>query len=229
MVSNKELLRGIPFFAGLETDSLTLERLAATTYEEKYEAGQILFLEGEPCRGLYYVVKGRVRIFKAEPGGREQVLRLAGAGTSFNEVPVFDGGQNPASVDAVDDCTIWIVPAETVRTLLETEPAVARAVAKVFSARLRHLTTLIAEVSLKQVSARVAKLLLNRLGEEPILGVGISEQVTSQFTQQQMAAMAGTVREMVGRALRTMQKAGAIEAKRGYILIKDQEKLQTFL
>lgn len=229
MVVKNELLVKIPFFAGLRPESPALQVLAQAVSEEKYDSGQILFLEEEPCRGIYFVVQGTVRIFKSEPGGREQVLRIAGVGGTFNEVPVFDGGNSPASAEALAPTVVWIIPAKAVMELMAAEPAVAQAITKILANRLRHLTTLIAEISLKQVTARVAKILLSQLENEPVLGVGISNQITGQLTQQQMASIAGTVRDMVGRALRTMQKSGAIEARRGYLIVKDRVALQEYL
>jgi CRP/FNR family transcriptional regulator len=89
------------------------------------------------------------------------------------------------------------------------------------------MTTLAADISLKHVTARIAKILLYQTDQDTIQGERITNEATTQLTQQQMAAMAGTVREMVGRSLRSMQTSGAIEARRGRILIKDVTKLES--
>jgi CRP-like cAMP-binding protein len=224
-----DLLRKISYFAGLEQAGDTLAQLAKLTLEEKYEKGQLLYLEGDRCRGLYYLVEGQVRIFKSSPEGRELTLQLVSPGQTFNEVAVLDGAPVPASAEATENSLLWLIPTEIVLKLLESEPAVARAIVNDLASRMRQLTMLVGELTLKQVTARVARILLSQVEQGSILGIGISNQLTTQMTQQQMAAMAGTVREMVGRALRTLQKAGAIEARRGYIIIKDAVKLQTFL
>jgi CRP/FNR family transcriptional regulator len=220
-----EVLQQLPYFAILEQTNPALLALAETMFAEKYEPNQLLFLEGELCRGLYYLATGRVRIFKSEPNGREQVLRIAEAGTTFNEVPVFDGGLVAANAATLETSLVWVIPTEAILTLLAREPQISQMVIRTLATRLRYLTSLVGEISLKQVTARVARILLYQVEQEPILGKAIS----NQLTQQQMAAMAGTVREMVGRALRTLQKSGAIEAKRGHISIKDVNKLRTFV
>ena len=224
-----ELIQQIPFFAGLPEASPALEKLAQSAFEEKYEAGQLLFMEGEPCRGIYHLSQGLVRIYKSEPGGKEQILRMVKPGTTFNEVPVFDQGPVAASVEAVELSVVWIIPTGAIEQVLDSEPQVARAVIKALSEKLRHLTTLVGEISLKQVAARVARVLLDELEEENVSGAGLSDRVISQMTQQQMAALTGTVRDMVGRALRSMKQMGAIEVRRGAIIIKDPAKLQDFL
>jgi len=224
-----EFLRQIPYFAELDAANPSLLELAKFAREEKYERGQLIFMEGEMCQGLYYLFEGQIRIFKSEPGGREQILRIVGAGETFNEVALLDGKSLPASAEALTNSIVWLIPTEAVLKLLDLEPKVARAIMMNLANQLRQLTDLVAEISLKQVTARIARLLLEQAQSSPILGIGISKNVTSQFTQQQMASMAGTVREMVGRALRTLQKAGAIKAYRGHIIILDQDKLKRFL
>lgn len=222
-------LQTIPYFAELAADNPVLTVVARDMVEERYEANQVIFLESEPFRGLFYVVEGRVRIYKSEPSGREQVLNIVMPGATFNDVPLFDGKSVPANAAALEPSLVWIIPTATMRFVLDSEPQVAQAANRILAARLRQLTTLIGEISLKQVTARVAKILVSQVEQEAILGTGISTAITNQLTQQQMAAMAGTVREMVGRALRTLQKQGAIEARRGHIIITDMEKLRTFL
>src|SRR6266567_2324975 len=105
-----ELLHKITYFAGLERAGETLEALARTTLEERYERSQLLFLEGDHCRGLYYLVEGKVRIFKSGPDGRELTLQMFGPGQTFNEVPVLDGAPVPASAEALESSLIWIIP-----------------------------------------------------------------------------------------------------------------------
>jgi CRP/FNR family transcriptional regulator len=89
------------------------------------------------------------------------------------------------------------------------------------------MTTLAADISLKHVTARIAKILLNQGIADEYSGEVLHDEVKTELTQQQMAAMAGTVREMVGRSLRAMEASGAIESRRGYILIKDKSILTT--
>jgi CRP/FNR family cyclic AMP-dependent transcriptional regulator len=82
--------------------AVELQSLAACTIIRSYASGELVFSEGAPCVGLYIVYKGRVRIFKTSPSGREQVLAVEGPGSSIAELPVFDGGPYPASSAAVE-------------------------------------------------------------------------------------------------------------------------------
>jgi CRP-like cAMP-binding protein len=226
---NLNLLQKIPYFAGLDPKGMAIHKLQAGTTEAEFEEKQLLFLEGEPSQGLYFLAEGQIRVFKSGSRGKEQNLHLVGPGTTFNDVPALDGGVNPASAQALELSSVLIIPTPLFQELFEAEPAVSRCLAQNYAARLRQMTTLAADISLKHVTARIAKILLNQTRQETFEGEDLNEdlnnEVNAQLTQQQMAAMAGTVREMVGRSLRSMESSGAIEARRGYILIKDKTLL----
>lgn len=213
-----DLLKSVPYFGALSSDQL--ERVARNTLERSFDRGEVLFLEGEPCRGLYVVKSGRVRIFKSSPEGREQVLLTAAAGATFNEVPVFDGGPNPASASALEATTVYIVPVKTMSGLLTGCPA-AQAIVKLFAGRLRHLSSVIEDLSFRSVVSRLARLLLDSAvvqgGPSPV----------PRLTQEEMATMIGSVRDVVGRGLRALEKAGAIKIEGQRILVVDPEKLKT--
>ena len=212
-------LRQVDYFQELpEADLTHLRELAVA---QRLDAGQVLFLEGEPCLGMYLVGQGRVRIYKVSPEGREQVLRLARAGDSFAEVPVFDGGPNPASADAMEASLVYLFPTADLLALVRASPEFALHVLRVFARRVRHLTLLVEDLSFRQVTARVAKLLLQTAREEGAAG--------GRLTQQEMAAMIGTAREVVARTLRSLEAQGAITIERGRIVILKPELLERLI
>lgn len=212
-----DFLRSVPYFASLGEEEI--ERIAGETLERSFDKGEIIFFEGEPCEGLYIVKEGRVRIFKSSPEGREQVLLTAAAGSPFNEVPVFDSGANPASASALEPTTVYIIPSRTVQSLLAGSPAAA-AIIKIFAGRLRHLTNVVEDLSFRSVVSRLARLLLDLAvkqgGPAPV----------PRLTQEEMATMIGSVRDVVGRGLRTLEKMGAIRLDGQRILVIDTEKLK---
>ncbi len=206
-------LRAQPYFKALDEGELA--RLARTLIERAYEKDEVVFLEGEPCQGLYIVREGSVKIYKLSPEGREQILSYVKPFDSFNEVAVFDGGPNPANVAAAEPTAVWIVPRAAIVDLIQKNPQVALAVIQNLGARLRHMVSLVEDLSLRQVSARLAKLLLETAasGERAL-------------TQQEMAARLGTVREMIGRSLKQLEGRGLIRTERGRIVILDREGLE---
>ena len=213
-----ESLKGIPYFASLSRPDL--ERIRDLVFEQSFSKGRIIFLEGDPCRAMYIVRSGRVKIFKTSPEGKEQVLKIMGPGDTFNEVPIFDGGPNPASAQALEETTICGIRKEDMRYLIEERPAIALAVLKVFAEKLRHFTRLVEDLSFRTVVSRLAKLLFQMAEEKG------SAPLKQRFTQQELAAMVGTAREVVARALKALEAKGAIRMDRRRIVIVDKEILQ---
>ena len=211
-VTALQAIQSQPYFKTLPDDEL--RKLVRTLIERTYDKDEVVFLEGEPCQGLYVVREGMVKVYKLSPEGREQILTFSGAGRSFNEVAVFDGGPNPANVAASEPTTVWIVPRTAIINLIEQNPQVALAIIQNLGTRLRHLVGLVEDLSLRQVTGRLAKLLLETASQQ--------EHV---LTQQEMAARLGTVREMIGRSLRQLEARGFISIEHGRIVIVDREGL----
>ena len=214
-----------PYFENL--DRAVLAQLAAEARERRCAAGELVLAEGEPCQGLSFVVSGRVKAFKVSQDGREQVLRVLGPGRTFNDVPVFDGGPNPASIAALEESVVGLIPAQRIRALVDERPEVAAAVIGVLAARLRAMTEMVEDLALRGVAARVARLLLECSRGAPSLAEGGGEHC-AHLTHQQLAAMTGTVREVVQRALKALEREGAVELARGRIHVLAPEILATW-
>lgn len=217
------LLRKVPYFAALEADAL--RTLAAMARVRTYRKGEAILWEGEDCEGLYVVLRGRVKVFKQSAQGREQVLLIIGPGRTFNDVPVFDGGTNPGSVAALEASTVALLPKARILRLVETSPAVAMAVIRVLAARMRGFTLAVEDLALRSVIARVAKILMDSAGGRTTL-IETPAESGVRLTQTQLAAMTGTVREVVQRALKTLEQAGAIKLGRGRITVLDAAALK---
>jgi len=199
-----------------------LGELAAAMVERRVTRGQVIFTEGEPCAGFHVVSQGEVRIYKLSSQGREQVLQQSGSGDTFNEVAVWDGGPNPASAMAATDAVIWVIPRESMHRLALARPELAWTLLESIAQRTRHLVRMVEDLALRSVKSRVARLLLaeaERSADETEL------RRDQMVTQAEMAARLGTVREMIGRALRDLAEAGLIEFDRHRIVIVDREGL----
>ncbi|NJM42576.1 MAG: Crp/Fnr family transcriptional regulator [Anaerolineae bacterium] len=212
------LLTAQPYFAALS--GADLEYLATRMTECHYHAGEMIFVEGDPCLGLYIVHQGEVRIYKLSPEGREQVLHYVKPGQSFNEVPVFDEGPTPANVVALTPCAVWIVPRSLILEFMRTRPEMAMTIIRNIGRRLRHLVGLVADLSLRTVTNRLAKLLLD---------TAAGDQTARVLTQQEMAAQLGTVREVVARALKQLESCGYIHIERGRIIIVNRQGLEALI
>jgi CRP/FNR family transcriptional regulator len=216
MAVQVELIKSIPYFAGLS--SVELESIKALVFEVEAERGKLLLLEGESSEALYFVVSGAVKVFKSSPDGKEQILQIMRPGEAFNEVPVFDGGLNLASAQAMGPVVIYGIKKGNLETILRNNSKIALNAVRVLSQKLRHVVSLVEDLSFRHVSARVAKILLEYASD----GSGAGEKLT----QQEMAAMAGTAREMIGRSLKELVDEGIIRLERHRIVIADKEALK---
>lgn len=224
MPVESEEMRKALLFAPLSEDDMA--RVAAVTVERRYERGDIIALEGDRGGALYFVRSGLVKVFKSSPGGKEQVLRLIEAGHTFNDVPALDAGPNPASAAALEPSIVYATGGAELRRLIAERPGVALATVQALAGALRHLVTLVEDLSFRHVTARVAKILIEQ--DVSADASGASGKATHRLTQQEMAAMAGTAREMVGRALKELEATGAIRIQRGRITVVNRERLAMF-
>jgi CRP/FNR family cyclic AMP-dependent transcriptional regulator len=212
-----ETLLKLPFFSELGEDELA--EVVSCVQERTFRHGEVILLEGEAPRAVYFIVHGQVRIYRLSLEGREQVLKRLGPGGAFNVVPVLDGGPNPSSAMAWTDVMVCAIERGHFLQMVREHPALAVAVLADFAAKLRHMTALVEDLSLRTVGARLAKLLLNQAVEE--------EAVPRRMTQQEMAAQLGTVREVVGRALAELERDGLIRMERHRIVIVDRSGLES--
>jgi CRP-like cAMP-binding protein len=227
MPVESEELRKVPLFAPLSADDMA--RVAAVTVERHYERGDIIVLEGDRGGALYFVRSGLIKVFKSSPGGKEQVLRLIEAGRTFNDVPALDAGPNPASAAALEPSVVYATGGAELRRLIVERPGVALATVQALAGALRHLVALVEDLSFRHVTARVAKILIEQDKQDAsAVASGASGKAVHRLTQQEMAAMAGTAREMVGRALKELEATGAIRIQRGRITVVNRARLEMF-
>jgi CRP-like cAMP-binding protein len=214
----QKVLRENRYLKGLEENILVY--LAKQTHLLAFEQGETIIREGKPCQGLYVVETGRVKIYKISVSGREMIINFMGPGDSFNEVPVFDQDDNPANVEAVLDSQLWLIDAQALRKVIADNPQAAHQIIINLSQNLRMLVGMVAELSFYTVTARLARLLRQLPPEE------LSGATQNRLTQDDLAAMIGTVREVVARSLRELETSGAIRVEQGKIDILDSAKLR---
>ena len=220
-----EILRRVTIFADLSPTELQF--LAERSVPRNYSPGEIIFSEGEPCTGLFVIESGHLRIFKSSPSGREQVLAIEGPGSSVAELPVFDGGNYPASTSAVDEARVYFISKQDFHSLCLVHPKVSLKVLKVVGARLRRLVGIIEELSFTTVRSRLISILL-RLARETKTGPK-DVRIELPSSNQELASHIGTVRELVSRNLSRLQAEGLIHMEGKTVTIPDVRRLQAEL
>ena len=205
-----KVLRGNEYFDDLPESMLT--EISAHMNLREYQRGDVLFWEGDPCDGLYIVKQGSAKIFRLSPQGRQYIVRILQEKDTFSEVPAFDGAPNPVNVEALENCRVWVIDDKILRGLVSTHPQFAQKVLVNFGRMLRGMVHKVSEMAFYQVTHRLARLIAE-----------MSEEKSVPQTQEQLAARLGTVREVVARSLKELERSGAIKIEGRRIQIVDKE------
>jgi CRP-like cAMP-binding protein len=216
MTIDVAFLKSIPYFSVMSATEL--EAIKQLFSEKTSQRGEVILLEGESSDTLFFVAVGVVKIFKTSTQGKEQILSITRPGEALNDIPIFDGGANPVSAQALAQVTLYGIKKDKLQSIMQQYPQVAINTSKVLAERMRQLVTLVEDLSFRHVLGRVAKILLTHAAD----GVGPKPHLT----QQEMAAMAGTAREVVARSLKALEEQGYIRLERHRIVITDKKSLE---
>jgi len=214
-------LKENPYFEHLEDSSL--KSLADCTSLQEFERGETLFWEGDPCAGLHIVHQGSIKLYRVSPQGRQYIIRVLQEKDTFNEVSVFDSGGNPVNAEALEVCQVWVIEPKCIRRMVQTNPDFAQKVINNLGQNLRGLVHAASEMAFYQVTHRLARL-ISQIPPDELVG-----ESGTRWTQEQLAARLGTVREVVARSLKELERSGAIQTKNRRILIADEALLQQWI
>lgn len=209
-----ETLRRNPYFDDLSDDHLKV--IARETQLREFERGDILFWDGDPCAGMHIIQSGSVKLYRISPQGRQYIIAVMTEGATCNEVPAFDGGVNPVNLEALEISRVWVIGPNVLQELVKANPEFALKILKKFGQNLRNLVSKVSEMAFYQVTHRLARL----IKELP------NEETRPNWTQEQLAARLGTVREVVSRSLKELEKSGAIRIEDRRIQVTDEDVLR---
>ena len=215
-VSLKTLAKML-YFTGLSSDELEVVK-QYIAFEKKIDKGQTLLEEGDESEYMYLIISGAVKVYKRSINGKEQILNIASTGESLNDVSTFDGGGSAMDMLAMTPVHLIAIKKGDIIALFTKFPKIAINVAGVLATKVRRDSSLVEVLSFSQVNSRLAKLILKQ-------GTATGNQMLPLFTQQDLAAMVGTSRVVVNRALRTLEEKSAIRISRRHIIITNERIL----
>jgi CRP/FNR family transcriptional regulator len=217
-----ELLKQCPLFAGLKEEDL--KRIKAIANLRQVEKKEILFSDGEEAKGFFVILSGKVKLYKISPEGKEQILHVVSAPDAFAEAALFLEGSYPAFAEALVDSQLLFFPKRDFIRLIEKNPQLSINMIVSLSHFLKRFASLIEELSLKEVSSRIAKYLIDlslkssKEGRNP-------KEVELDLSKTQLASKLGTISETFSRTLSKMKAKGIIDVKKNKILILNRETL----
>lgn len=217
-MTTSEALERIPYLRGMTPEARA--QLANHCAFVKVPRGGELFAEGDPPEGIYLIVSGRITLLRSSTDGRHQVLHEEGPGVTLAEVPAFDGRGYVGSAVAAEDAEALLVPRSPLLEALAANPASSVAVIEVLAARVRKLAGVVEDLSLRDVTARVAAYVHREAARAG------SNRVELPATRDELAQHVGTVREQVSRALSQLKAAGAIEVEGRTVVVREPSALR---
>jgi CRP-like cAMP-binding protein len=203
----------IPFFSG------AVERVMQAAHRHHYAAGTLIFGEGEECAGFHIVVDGLVRIFRVNAEGRLHTLSLLNPPSTFNEVAAVDGGKNPYNAVAVTAADVLVISHKGLLDLLSADPALMGSYVQALAQINREYIERLEDMTFRTIPSRLAKLFLHE-------STYADQIAPTQLTQEEIASVLGTTREVVGRALRELLNAGLLRKQGRHVYIADRAGLE---
>lgn len=218
------LLQHVAPFASAKAS--TLRDLAGQMSERTYRAGETIFDEGEVWPYLGIVKSGKVILTLLSPDGKTHTLGERLTHDTLNDSGTFDTGGATTRAEALTDATIMTLPSEAVLHACRNDAELALGfLSEASQARRRSIDT-IADLAFAHVLQRVAKFLLGYARASVGMTRGLPG--VENLSQAQIAAAAGTVRDMAARALLRLKNANAVELDRGRVKAIDRAKLEAF-
>ena len=215
-----EILAGFPLFSGLEPEHLAT--LAAIAVPKRIQRKSVLFREGEEAKGFFLLVKGKVKLAKVSPSGKEQILHFVHSGQSFAEAALYMNEAYPATAEAIEESELLYIPREALAEALSGDGNLAMNLVAHLARYLQLLTRKVEELSLMDAAARIAQHVLAEM--DPVTGL-----VRLSAGKGQMAASLGMAVETFSRTLTRLKDEGVLkEASPGVLQVLNREALKKY-
>ncbi len=218
------LLRSTPLFR--KVGAADLDRVAAVSRGRAYARNERIFDEGDPSDDLVMIARGRVKIFKTTPGGKDVILEIFGPGDPLGAVAVYEGRPYPASAVALDDTSCVLVPRDAFFALLEQYPSLVRGLLLGLTQRLVELTNRMAELTGGRLEPRFARLFLKMADESGRAERG-GTLIPTPLSRQELADLTGTTIETCIRIMSRWGKQQVVLTEKDGFLILDRRTLES--
>jgi CRP/FNR family transcriptional regulator len=217
----KDVLQRLRHFAELPDEIQQV--MAASALHRHFDAGQVIYVEGEPAESIYILETGWVKATRMTREGREQAMMFMRPVEIFGDIGVLTGTPYPGTVVALDDVDAWAIPAQAVLDLISHHPAFGMAVIRHLGERVLHYISLAEDLSLRSVESRLANTLMRYAQLQDGQWIVPRHEWT---TFDEMAIRLGTVRDVLSRALKTLEAQGLLRVEKQAIILLDPKGLE---
>ena len=218
-----EELKQADLFSRLETDEL--DNLVAIARTRQLASGDMLFSAGDPARGFYVLLEGKIKLYKISPDGKEYILRVVGGGQTFAEAAAFSGLAYPVFAESMSPCRLVYFDADDFRNLIQKSPQLALNMIATMALLLQSLNLKIEDLSLREVGARLCRHLLSRARRQQ----GEAKDGTTfqlETSKSALAASLGTISETLSRTFKKLQQRGIVQVDASSVTLLDCDQLE---
>jgi len=220
-----DLLKKVDVFK--ELDERHIERIAPLVSFHQFTEKQVIFMPSDPRARLYAIVSGKVKLAEVSPEGKELVLCVLGKGDLFGELCLFESGPHSTLATALEDSEIFTIKCSDLANYMAEEPAMVKTLGKHVGEKIRVLEQKLSELVFKDVSQRLAGLLLD-LAQDYGQTLPTGERmIEMKITHQDLAGLIGSTRETTTTTLNQFRERGLIDFRRREIVVRDVEGLET--
>jgi CRP/FNR family transcriptional regulator len=217
------LLMRVPVFSTLSAEELV--QVAEVVVPRRFEAGEVVFKEGDEGTTCYIVRSGQARAIRAHPDGRSITLAHFAPGDIFGEMAMLDGERRSATVETTEATEAIAILSSDMHRLLREHPDISVKLIAALGQRLRETNERLARQSFQTVQSRVAA----ALAQLVTAASGSEGDVLITITQAELAQLAGSSRESASRFLAVLERAGIITQGRGKLTVHDAEALDRYV
>ena len=202
-------------------DDAARHELAARVHRKSYDVGEPIFHIGAPGQSLIVILAGTVRVSLPGPRGKAVILADLGVGEVLGEIALLDGKERSADATALTKCDLLVLERRDVVAFLEKRADICLKLLELMCARLRKSDQRMSDIAFLELSVRLAKLLLDRLG--PAGRPGGKSKLS--LSQTELAGMINATRENVNRCLRDWQRQGIVDIDERWIIVLRRDAL----
>jgi CRP/FNR family transcriptional regulator, cyclic AMP receptor protein len=205
-----------------------LEHVAEVAVPRSFDAGEVVFREGDESNTTYVVRAGHARAVRQHSDGRVLTLANFGPGEVFGELAMFDSDRRSATIEAIDDLELLAILGSDMQRLMREHPDIAVKLVITLGRRLREVNDRLTRQSFQTVQSRVATVLAELVRDAQNEGAG-DHNVLITATQAELAQLAGSSRESASRFLATLERASIITQGRGKLTVHEPDALQRYV
>lgn len=219
-----EIFKKYPLFIGL--DEKGIKKVEGIANLKAIKKGAVLFTQGDGAHGFYLVISGKIKIYRLSPQGQEYIMRIVGPGDTVAEAAVFSGNNYPASAEAIEDSSLYYLSKSDFLVLIQESPQLALNMMTGLSQLLRQLAQQVEDLSLKEVSARLARFLLE---EAQKVSQGLAHdglKIPLALKKSLLASRLGTIGETLSRTLAKLKQKEVIDIQKNVIILKNVQFLR---